>query len=198
MKISIFDTSALIRLKNGDALNCLQCFDKIYIPVAVQNECLDPISSQIIKKPPFEVHEVKTVLNLGVKLGLGETEAISLAVELNIKDIVIDDKDAVKKALQQGLEPVSSLQLLIIAKHDGIIDSVVKVTETMKANGENLDEHGYLEALNAADEIPDHDPSPLEDMQPMTSDAPLPSPSVLSNQHEDQEEETKKEESGVL
>ncbi|MBF0475488.1 MAG: DUF3368 domain-containing protein [Deltaproteobacteria bacterium] len=167
-------------LGKSNSLNCLtQLFDTIHIPLAVQDECLDPISSKIIKGPPFEVHKIKTVLNLGARLGLGETEAISLALELNIKTIVIDDKDAFKKASQQGLNPMTSLQVLIFAKQAGAIDSVKKALETMKENGNYVAPDEYLKALRDAGEIPDHSPSPLEDMQPTTSDATLP-PTIVA------------------
>ncbi|MBF0554912.1 MAG: DUF3368 domain-containing protein, partial [Nitrospirae bacterium] len=120
--------------------------------------------------------------------------------ELNIKTILLDDKDGIKKALQNGLKPIKSVEFLVTAKTFGLIDSVKEILETMTKNGNYVSPDEYLETLKAAGELLDHDPSPLEDMQSTTSDTPLPSPSSPSNQHEDedQEEEIKTEESGVL
>ncbi|MBF0552496.1 MAG: hypothetical protein HQK60_18445, partial [Deltaproteobacteria bacterium] len=152
----------------------------------------DEVVSKVIQNPPFEICKVNQVLDL--KMDIGEREAISLAVEQNIRTIVINDQRGFRKASQQGLEPMTSIRLLVLVKQAGIINSAKKVLETMRASGENITDKEWLDTLQETGELPDHSPSPLEDMQPTTSDAPLPSPSSPSNQYEDQKEKTKTEE----
>ncbi|MBF0475358.1 MAG: hypothetical protein HQK59_05890 [Deltaproteobacteria bacterium] len=151
MEISVCDTSVLIRLRKGNVLHhLLTLFDKLYIPLAVKDECRDEIVSKIIQSSSFEIRRVNQVL--GIDLGLGETEAISLAVELNIKTILIDDKDGIKKALQNGLKPIQSVELLVAVKVLGLIDSVKEVLETMKANEEYIADAEWLKCLQKAGE----------------------------------------------
>ncbi|MBF0508552.1 MAG: hypothetical protein HQK57_06445 [Deltaproteobacteria bacterium] len=152
MKKAVCDTSALIRLKRGKALNCLtQLFDKLYIPMAVKDECLDVTLSKIILNPPFQIHDVHQVLDL--EIDLGELEAVSLAIELNIKHVIIDDDAGFRVALQRNLLPVSSGRILVAAKKLSIIHAVKPILNTMKTNGECFSNKSYLKILEEAGEI---------------------------------------------
>ena len=152
MKAAVSDTSTLIRLFKGNALNYLSdLFDKIYIPEAVKNECRDKVIREALSKPPFEIRTVKTLLPIG--LGVGEREAISLAVETGTKTIFTDDEKATKKALAHSLEPYRSFRLLILAKEAGLIESVGKVLNAMEKAGEGIDPDLYFEALEIAGEV---------------------------------------------
>ena len=87
-KIVICDTSSLVKLYKSGILNLLtQLFEKIVIPQAVQDECRDTEIIKFIKTSFVEIRPVTTILF--ESLGLGEREAVSLAVELNIKTIII-------------------------------------------------------------------------------------------------------------
>ena len=87
MKKAVFDTSSLIRLRKAQVLEYLAAiFDKAYLPQAVKEECTDLETLHALKTPLFEVRQVHHVLPLG--MGVGEREAISLAVELNVKTII--------------------------------------------------------------------------------------------------------------
>ncbi len=152
MKAVIFDACTLIRLFKGNALNCLPgLFNKIYIPEAVKNECRDETVRETISKPPFEIRRVKSVLPIG--LGIGEREAISLAVETRPQTLFTDDEKAFRKALFYGLEPYRSFRILILAKESGLIKSVKTVFDTMEKAGEGIDPDMRFETLKAVNEL---------------------------------------------
>lgn len=151
MKIAICDTCTLIKLRKGNALNCLHSlFDKILVPKAVKNECRDPEVLNAIQTAPFEIKTVKNVLPLG--MGSGEREAISLAVETNVEIIFTDDEKASKKALRFCLNPQETYKILVLAKEKGLIPSVKAVLDRMIKNGEGIEDETYLEALRLAGE----------------------------------------------
>jgi len=85
-------------------------------------------------------------------MGRGEREAISLALELEIKTILLDDKRGFRKAEQLGLKPVATENLLLLAKHGGIIPSLRVILGNMKTNGESYSESLYQRILAAAGE----------------------------------------------
>ncbi|MBF0555697.1 MAG: DUF3368 domain-containing protein [Nitrospirae bacterium] len=155
MENIVCDTSALVRLYKGDELNCLiHLFKKIYIPIAVKNECLDEPIIEAIQKHPFEIVEVIKMLDLG-KMGAGEREVISLAVEMGVQTILTDDKKAIKRAGQRNLnlDILQSTDILILAKKRGIITSVKKLIDAMIANGEYFNHNAYSEAIKKAGEV---------------------------------------------
>ncbi len=152
MKAAIFDTCTLIRLFKGNALSCLPgLFKKIYIPEAVKNECRDKAVREAISKSPFEIRKVKTVLPLG--LGVGEREAISLAIETRTQTIFTDDEKAIRKALSFGLKPYRSFRILILAKEAGLNKTEKTVFNTMEKAGEGIDPDLYFETLKIVGEL---------------------------------------------
>jgi len=69
------------------------------------------------------------------ELGLdeGETEAISLALELHVPSILIDEKRGRVAAQQQGLLPVGTLSLVAAASTRGFLNfetTVAKLQQT--------------------------------------------------------------------
>ena len=54
----------------------------------------------------------------------GEAEVITLALELGIADVVLDDLDARRFARRSGLKPIGTLGLLLAAKENGLIASL--------------------------------------------------------------------------
>lgn len=152
MIIAVCDTSSLIKLRTGGVVDCLgRIFDTVYIPTAVEAECIDPKTIKELQKPFFEKREVDRILPLG--MGRGEREAISLAVELRTPYLIIDDERAIKKAIKQNLYPLTTRQILLIAKSTGQIQSVKSVLDTMKANGEGITEEIYQDTLRKAGEF---------------------------------------------
>ena len=119
MPTAVCDTSTLIMLTKGKVLHCLgQLFERIYLPAAVQAECHNPEILEAIAADPFKVYPVEYILPLG--MGAGEREAISLALELNVKILITDDKKAFRKAHKKGLTPLRMLQTRVLQGKPGI------------------------------------------------------------------------------
>ena len=120
MNIVISDTTALIILAKSDKLDLLSnLFEQIFIPKAVESELnfKDDIVKYRVEK--FDKISVKNIndtktLNRIKKLNIddGEVEAISLAIELDLK-LIIDERKGRIVALNQGLEVVGVLGILV-------------------------------------------------------------------------------------
>ena len=152
MRVAVCDTSSLIKLNKGNALWLLgKIFDRVYLPVGVQEECLDKSIKQAIKAPFFEVKKVKNILLLG--MGKGEREAISLALELNVPRVVSEDERAVGKAHKLGLIPLNTERILVSAKEKNLIDSVKFFMDKMREAGEGIEDDLYFTTLRLANEI---------------------------------------------
>lgn len=120
MQSVISDTTALIILAKSDKLELLSnLFEVIYIPEAVKEE-LD-FKDDIVKYriDRFETITIQPVTNREIltkiqKLNIdrGEVEAISLALELNLR-LIIDERKGRKIAITQGLKVIGALGILI-------------------------------------------------------------------------------------
>jgi len=149
---AVCDTSTLIRLNRGGAIQCLGLiFGKVLVPEGVREECRTPETERILREGPFEVKGISRLLPI-TGLHKGEHEAISLAVELDIETVITDDEKAFRRAKEQGLKPVNSYFILLLAKRMGLILSVKTVLDTMILNGEGVQEEIYREVLEAAGE----------------------------------------------
>lgn len=151
--LAVCDTCSIIKLRKGRVIDCLGLlFYKVYIPPAVQAECVLGTTWQVLEQPFFEVRTVQNVLPLG--MGQGEREAISLAVELGITTLITDDEKAFRNAVRQGLQPVRVFDLLVYAKQVGAITSVKAVLDAMKQQNEGIREDLYQQTLKDAGESP--------------------------------------------
>ncbi len=150
MNIIICDTCSLVKLHKGGVLDLLgQVYDKVYIPEAVEKECTG-MTKEILQKPFFKVVKVNHILSVG--MGLGEREAISLGVELNIKKILTDDKKAFNNSIRQGLKPRTTFNFLVMAKALGFIDNVKPVLDRIIINGDGIAKNIYNQILVEAKE----------------------------------------------
>ena len=82
----------------------------------------------------------------------GELEAISLAVEMKIDIIMMDDYVAFRRAKEHGLSPLKSFDLLIMAKKKGLISSIRDTLDVMKQNNEGIDPVQYDKMVSMVDE----------------------------------------------
>jgi len=151
MNLIICDTCSLIKLQKGGVIHCLgEFYDRVYIPEAVKNECSEGFARQALQHNFLEVIAVNQILPLG--MGAGEREAISLAVEQGIKNIITDDNKAFNNAVRQGLLPIRTFNFLVMAKYAGLISAVGPVLEAMKERGEGIRKDVYLQTLQDAGE----------------------------------------------
>lgn len=71
-------------------------------------------------------------------LGSGEREAIALAAEIGVGQIVIDDGPARRVAAALGLRVIGTAGVVLIAKQLNLVPSVRPVLESLLATGFRL------------------------------------------------------------
>lgn len=148
----VADTSSLIRLRKGNVIWVLgELFSIVYLPNAVKHECLDSQTSEIIDNPFFKILPVNKKLKLP-GIHLGELEAISLAKELNVQYILLDDKTAIKRAISVGLKVIGTFDVLILSTRAGLIPSVLDPMIEMRKNQEGISDVDFMKTLELAGE----------------------------------------------
>lgn len=134
MKV-VFNTSPIIFLyKLGYLELARNLFDDIYIPTSVYTEIgekdddLKTFFKGFIKGGTFKQREIKLTNifhGLNRRIGMGESEAIVLAIELEADYVILDDFAARKEAVRLGLNVKGTLGIirkLMTDKHIEIID----------------------------------------------------------------------------
>jgi len=155
----VADASPLIALAILQRLNLLdELFADVLVPTAVYQETTQqdkPHAPQIKK---FIQDKVVTVSNqLDVQkfnndVDLGEAEAIALALEKGIANILIDDAKGRRFAQSQGLQPIGTIGMLLQAKRQGLIPEIKPLLETLKANQIRISPLLVQQALHLAGE----------------------------------------------
>jgi len=120
MNIVISDTTALIILAKSDKLELLSnLFKEVFIPLAVKDELDfkdDIVKYRIDKFDKIRVRDIGDIkiLNRIKKLNIDdrEIEAISLAIELDLK-LIIDERKGRIIAINQGLDVIGVLGILV-------------------------------------------------------------------------------------
>ena len=74
----------------------------------------------------------RTLLPLGTSLGNGEKEVLALGLETPDHLIVLDDRNARRHAKAAGLETTGTLGILVLAKEQGIIDTVRPILDRLQ------------------------------------------------------------------
>lgn len=142
-KTIIADSSPLIILLKSDLEHILPgLFDEIIVPEAVWQEVLSgkendtaqrklPLLSWITRTPAASLNESVKNYNLGK----GETEALSLALEISASGVILDDFAARKCARNLHIPFVGTGGLLISAKQRKLIPSVSESLEKVQREG---------------------------------------------------------------
>ena len=159
--IIVTDSSPLISFALIKRLDLLpKVFKEIYIPKAVYDEIIiwNRPYSTLLKKFAVKENKIKYVKNkpavnlLRKDLDLGEAEAIALALELNIKNILIDEHKGRKIAASNGLFVVGTIGVLLKAKKEGYIVSVKSLLDELINNKIRISRNLYIKALELAGE----------------------------------------------
>jgi predicted nucleic acid-binding protein len=129
MKAAIVsDTSPLNYLVLIDAVDVLpRLFSSVIIPPAVASELSQPGTPEPVRRwlahPPGWLDQQAPQNTSSVEgLDPGESEAISLAQELGINALLLDERKARHVAAGRGLIPIGTLAILEIASGHGWID----------------------------------------------------------------------------
>ncbi|MBA7589522.1 hypothetical protein ES708_31607 [subsurface metagenome] len=157
--IVVADASPLISFAIIDKLDLLsEIFDEIIVPKAVYNEISiagKPFSIALERFANDKVVEVKNKIAVNIllnKLDIGEAEAIALALEKNIDDILLDDYKARITAKINGLYPIGTIGTLLQAKKVGLISNVKPLLNKLITNKVRIGSALYEKALELAKE----------------------------------------------
>lgn len=148
----------LVRLGRIEILGVL--FEKVFIPLAVAKELLDPRAPQVVRawmENPPEWVEAGRVIMKGPsndlrsklrRLGPGETEAISRAHELGMA-VILDDLEARTVAEDSGVPVVGTLGILAEAHNRALLDywEEVEKLRTFGFHGSARVVHRVFEAI---------------------------------------------------
>ena len=156
--IIVADASPLISFA---ILNKLELLDKL-LRYAHSNCCYKEITKENKKYSDklnsFAKNKTKKVENklavdlLQKDLDLGESEAIVLAKENDISDILMDEYKGRKIAKDNGLHPIGTLGVLIQAKKKKLIKKVKPEIDTLINNHIRILDDLYSTALELAGE----------------------------------------------
>ena len=120
----VSNSSPLIALEQIGRLDLLQgLFSEILIPEAVAAEVSATVQPRSwIRSRPL-LHPVVPQTQHAA-LGVGEREAISLAVQMSASAIILDDEPARKTAAGLQLRVLGTAGVLVLAKERSLIESV--------------------------------------------------------------------------
>jgi len=134
------DTSPLNYLALiGESRVLGRLFREVCVPDAVMEELHHPnvpasVKDWLSAPPPWlRVQSVKH-LDDTVQLGKGETEAISLALEHELKVILMDERRGRHEAQSRGLIAVGTLNIIDIADETGELDGLAALDALRRTN----------------------------------------------------------------
>jgi hypothetical protein len=130
----VVDASPLIAFQQIGQLHLLQAlFTSLLVPSAVAQEIAPsvPCPSWIVER---HLAQPMPPVVLQASLGPGETEAISLALELHADHLVVDEKAARHLAEGLGLKVIGTLGVLLAAKRKSLIPAVKPQIEALLEN----------------------------------------------------------------
>ena len=139
--IVVSDTSVIYGLFVIEKLELLErLYNKIVIPEAVYEELLKfkSYSSKVSALKNLKWIKVAKPTNLDLLIALrkdldiGEAEAITLAKELYVDFLLIDEIKGRKIAKQMGLKIIGLLGILTQAKNEGLVRSVKQLMDELK------------------------------------------------------------------
>jgi predicted nucleic acid-binding protein len=139
--IVVSDTSPLNYLVLIDVVDVLRSiFTQVYIPPSVIIELTRSKTPELVRRwadsPPdwLTVVAPSDRLPSTASLGEGEADALSLAKELHIVDVLIDDRRGRKIAIREGLVPLPTLAILERAAADNLLDLRLTLDKLKRTN----------------------------------------------------------------
>ncbi len=149
----IADASTLISLGWVDQLQVLPAlFERIVVPpavAAVATRRAAHLPAWVIVREPSRPLDPRVV---DAHLGAGETEVLSLGLELEGAWLILDDARARALARELGLRLFGTAAVLVDAKRAGLLARVRPVLDALLARGFRLDRKVYDRILESADE----------------------------------------------
>ncbi len=144
----VLDSTCLIGFERIGKLELLPTlFEPILIPPAVYAEFAKP-NQWLLVDQRFDA-SLASVLRMA--LGAGESEAIALAKQLNIR-FATDDRQARAAAQQLGLRIVGTVGILLRAKSAGVVNAITPLLDALDQSGFRIGQTLRDEAIRVANE----------------------------------------------
>lgn len=160
----VVDTSPLLSLDACGQLEVLRSlYQQVVVPDVVDNELSAGKTRPLLPGGLTAAHrawiKVQTLSNplkasLLAKLDPGEAAVIQLALELGTTQVLIDEMAARKEAIHEGLTPVGSVGIILLAKKKGLIAEVKSHLHEMHNKGMYLSKRVIDDAIIQAGETP--------------------------------------------
>jgi predicted nucleic acid-binding protein len=114
-------------------------FGQVVIPTAVLVELTHPgtpeaVHQWILQPPPWLLIRAPSHAERQIRLGPGEADAISLAVELHADLLLMDDRRGRREAEARGLSVAGTLNVLEAAAKRGLLDLPTSITKLRQTN----------------------------------------------------------------
>jgi hypothetical protein len=154
MAAVVGDTSPLIALHQLGRLSLLErIFGEIHVPPAVARE----LSPGVPDLPPWIVvrglaQPIASEI-LRASLGAGESEAMSLALEVKAELLIVDDRPARRLALNLGISVAGTAGILLRAKQLGFVPEVRPLLDEIIRRGFRLSPAIRAKLLDDAGEV---------------------------------------------
>lgn len=162
----ISDATPLIYLAKIEKISLLKSlYNTIIISSEIKNEIVDEgkrlkekdafLIEKEIKDGFIEVIKVSNYIKPVFNIDKGELSILSLAKELNIKDVLIDEKLARIAAKVEGLTPRGTLFVILKNLKLKLInfDDFLRILNSLLEAGFRLKEEVYLKAIEEARKI---------------------------------------------
>lgn len=162
----VSNATPLIYLAKVDKLNLLKSvFSNVFIPEEVKREVVDEgkrlkkldanLIEKEISKGWIKVIKVSKLRTIPIELDKGETAVINLALNLGVKEVLIDEIAARTAAEILGLVPRGTVYVLLKALKMKKIDfdGFLVVLDNLLEEGFRLKEEVYLKAIWKAKRI---------------------------------------------
>lgn len=153
---AVCDTSPLILLGKISRMGLLpRLYDKVIIPSSVLAE-LDMKPGEeakqvhgMLQTQKFCLHKAskKILSELPSDLGVGEREAIALAIETKVDLVILDDQQGRSVAFEKGLSTTGTIGVIIEGREQGLITSVRREMDHLIEAGMWIDEKFYHRVL---------------------------------------------------
>ncbi len=149
----VADTSPLVALQQIGQLGLLgTIFGTVLVPPAVAAEALSVDRPSWLEERSLTKPLAAEVVFAG--LGPGESEAISLALELCADRVLLDELPARTLAKRLNLPLIGTLGILLVAKRRGLIDAIREPVDMLRRGGFRVSADLYEELLYEAGEWP--------------------------------------------
>lgn len=165
MKKIVSNATPLIYLAKIGKINLLRrVFEEVVIPVEVKIEAVERgkklgerdayVLEKAINEGWLKVFEAK-LIKIPIELENGEKAAISLARNLNLKEVLVDEVSARTAARLLDLKPRGTVFVLLKALElkEIDLDEFLTILEELIKEGFRLGEEVYIEAVRKARKI---------------------------------------------